>query len=382
MSKISTMRILVTGKHVTAAHRQIAWMLRAGCTVSFVGTTDPYEGRSRENYDFVHVTIDSHATETESIKALKDAISSAIRRFQPDIIHAQGLGVEAMACVEAGFHPLVLSAQGFLNDLAGDPTAPLSWGLEALIRVADALVVDSPAVAMGAANRFDAGPKVVSITQGVDTRRFRPIQESQRRQWRQNLAVPDDAFLMISPRGWADLYNHDLIVRAWALAHPRLGRPCVLAFTRMGRNSRPGSAVQCFNRVMEEIETLGVRKDIRILPCMPQVLMPGLYGAADAIVSYPATDTFGATLLEALACECPVISARLPGYAGSFLEIACRMVVPRDPEALAEAMIELVSQPSTMRLAKARAAREWVVDHYDEERAVNELSRLYREVVI
>ena len=376
------MRILVTGKHVTAAHRQIVWMLRAGCTVLFVGTTDPYEGRSRENYDFVHVTIDSHATETESIKALKDAISSAVRRFQPDIIHAQGLGVEAMACVEAGYHPLVLSAQGYLNDLAGDFNAPLSRGVEALVRSVDALIVNSPAVAIGAERRFDAGPKVVSITQGVDTRRFRPAQESQRRQWRQNLAVPNDAFLMISPRGWADLYNHDLIVRAWAMARSRFDRPSVLAFTRMGRNSRPGNAVQCFAQVMAEIESLGVRKDIRILPCMPQVLMPGLYGAADAMISYPNTDAFASTLFEALACECPVISARLPGNAGSFLETACQMVAPRDPEALAEAMIELVSQPVTVRSAKARAVREWLVENYDEERAVNELLKVYYEICL
>lgn len=375
------MRILVTGKHVTAAHRQIVWMLRGGCTVLFVGTSDPYEGRSRENYDFMPVAIDSHAAETESLKALKDALSGAIRRFQPDIIHAQGLGVEAMACVEAGCHPLVLSAQGFLNDLAIDSTAPLPRDVEALVSAADALILVSPAVAMGVVRRFYSGPKVVSITQGVDTGRFRPAQESQRRQWRQNLAIPDDAFLMISPRGWDKIYQHNLIVRAWAMARPRFDRPSVLAFTRMGRNSSPGSAERCFDDVTAELESLGLRKDIRILPALHQALMPGLYGAADAIVSYPVTDTFGATLLEALACECPVISARLPGYAGSFLETACRMVAPLDTLALVEAMTELVNQPATERLAKGRAAREWVVEHYDEERSVAELSRLYHDLM-
>ena len=58
------------------------------------------------------------------------------------------------------------------------------------------------------------------------------------------------------------------------------------------------------------------------------------------------------------------------------------MVAPQDPEALAVAMIELFKQPATVQSANARMARKWVVEHYNEERAVGELSLLYREVVL
>ena len=375
------MRILVTGKDVTAAHRQIVWMLRAGCTVLFVGSSDPYEGPSRANYHFLTVTGYRHGDEQASLRALKGSLSWANQEFQPDIVHAHGLGIEARACAEVGFHPLVLSAQGFLNDLAHDPTAPLSSRLESLVLAADALVVTSPAVAKAAGLRFCSGPRLFNLTQGIDTRHFRPVGQDQRRQWRQNLGVDEDAFLMLSPRGWAEVYQHGLIVRAWAMARPRYVRPGVLAFTRMGRNSRLGSAEQCFDRVMAEVESLGLRDDIRTLPAMPQVLMPGLYGASDAIVSYPASDALGSTLLEALACECPVISARLPGYAGSVLETACRMVAPLDVQGLAEVMVEVVNQPAADRGEELRAARETVIEQLDESRSVAELLRLYRDVL-
>jgi hypothetical protein len=48
--------------------------------------------------------------------------------------------------------------------------------------------------------------------------------------------------------------------------------------------------------------------------------MPTLYALSDAVVSYPDFDSFAATLVEAAACQLPVITPLLPTYRGTFVE--------------------------------------------------------------
>ncbi|HEV8050737.1 MAG TPA: glycosyltransferase family 4 protein [Thermoplasmata archaeon] len=93
-------------------------------------------------------------------------------------------------------------------------------------------------------------------------------------------------------------------------------------------------------------------------------------------------EAFGLVLLEALAQGTPVVASRVGGIP-EFLEDgkAGRLVPPKDPEALAEALQALWDDP-TARERFGAYGRETVVPRYGWDRVVDELERIFRDVSV
>lgn len=90
------------------------------------------------------------------------------------------------------------------------------------------------------------------------------------------------------------------------------------------------------------------------------------YNAADVFVTTPWYEPFGITPLEAMACSTPVIGADVGGIRYSVADGQTGLLVPpKDPVALANALILLKSSPDLARtmgeagLARAREMFTW-----------------------
>jgi phosphatidylinositol alpha-mannosyltransferase len=97
-----------------------------------------------------------------------------------------------------------------------------------------------------------------------------------------------------------------------------------------------------------------------------QERLPALYAAADAFCA-PSLggESFGYTLIEAMAAGCPVVASDLPGYREASAG-AARLVSRDDPAALAAALEEVLSDPavaaSLAERGRRRAAElDWAV---------------------
>ena len=84
-----------------------------------------------------------------------------------------------------------------------------------------------------------------------------------------------------------------------------------------------------------------------------------LYSLAEVMVSVPFSDGLPQSLFEAMACETPAILGRLPGYAEVVTDGQHALLADLQPEALAEAMIQLLKDKNRA-CALAAAARERV----------------------
>lgn len=91
---------------------------------------------------------------------------------------------------------------------------------------------------------------------------------------------------------------------------------------------------------------------------------------------------FGFPAGEAMACEVPVVSSRggaLPEVVGE--DGRCGMLVPpKNPEALASAIDQLLDQPER-RMEMGRAGRARVLEHFTWKRAAERTVDVYREVI-
>ncbi|MFE8034110.1 glycosyltransferase [Thiohalocapsa marina] len=384
-------RILMLGDgSLTAVQRPLAWMLASGCRVWLMSGTDPYQRSPPANYGFLPLSTPAlgEGYGAEAVGAGAAEVTRAVERIRPSLIHLHFLGFEATCCVAAGIRPHVLSVWGALNHLlkpkmtrnAAAPESTENKAVDPLVDFARTLILESPALAQAAAARYGAGKRIEMIPMGVDTRRFCPDNRSERAAWRKALQIPEDAFVMLSPRGWGQIYNHDKILRAFARARPRLRRPTLLAFSKMGRNTQTGEAPRVFNSVMELAESLGLRDAIRTLPCLRYEMMLGLYAMADAVVNFPLQDAFPSTLIEAAACERPILSANLPAYIGTFVETCCDLVEPENELALADAIVEFVNQPESSRREALIRGRTEILEHYDEHLCRALLLRLYTDL--
>ena len=381
------MRILMAGPNrALAMWRPITWAVQHGHTVWVVEESQGalHSSSLAANQSLavpiapLEVTATNPASRTaeptRQVQALADD-------FQPDLIHAHYLTAASVWCTDAGRHPLIVSAWGALNALLAETgPASLSATTRRTLHTADAVIVESPALVTACRPLISPSARVELIPLGADMQRFRPDLTAARVGWRKALRIPDAAVALLSPRGWGRLYHHEQIVEAVALARPRLHRPVVLLFTKLGRSGASGEAEACIAQMEQQAAALGITELLRWTPPVAYELMPSLYALADVVINYPAVDAFPSTLVEAAACARPIVTAQLPGYRDTFVEEYCTLVPPQQPAALADALVEVVNQPPTARAARLHAARQFVAAHHDEAIARARLMQLYAEM--
>jgi phosphatidyl-myo-inositol alpha-mannosyltransferase len=90
-------------------------------------------------------------------------------------------------------------------------------------------------------------------------------------------------------------------------------------------------------------------------------------------------ESFGLVLAEAFACATPAVASNIPGYAAVATPEAAVLVPPSDPDALAAAVVDLLSDEER-RVEMGRAAREHALANYAWDDIARRLEEVYDEV--
>ena len=129
-------------------------------------------------------------------------------------------------------------------------------------------------------------------------------------------------------------------------------------------------------------EERGVSERVRFAGSRPQGDLRHYYGAADVAVSVPHYEPFGMTPLEAMACAKPILGSRVGGIKTSVADGETGYLVPpRDPEALAERVLRLLSDPA-LRFRLGHDARHRIEERYTWERVANLAADAFSEVAL
>ena len=91
-------------------------------------------------------------------------------------------------------------------------------------------------------------------------------------------------------------------------------------------------------------------------------------------------ESFGLVLAEAFACATPSVASDIPGYAAVAIPEAARLVPPSDSDALAAAVIDVLSD-EPRRVEMGRAARAHALANYAWDDIARRLEETYEEVV-
>jgi glycosyltransferase involved in cell wall biosynthesis len=199
------------------------------------------------------------------------------------------------------------------------------------------------------------------IPPGIDTRVFKPHDKEV---CRKELGLPIDAFVIVT--GGASLEDRNKNM-PWLLKQlsllPELARVIVLAF---GEGTVPVP-----DRL--NVHFAGSIRDRRDLA--------RFLSAADIFVSASLMETYGLTLVEAMACGIPVVAFRVGGIPEAAPEgqgsILCAQ---QNPKALMEAITALRESPH-LRETSGRIARETVQRQNAVTSFASRFAQLYRECV-
>ena len=90
-------------------------------------------------------------------------------------------------------------------------------------------------------------------------------------------------------------------------------------------------------------------------------------------------ESFGLVLAEAFACATPAVASDIPGYAAVATPEVATLVPPSDPEALAAAVVDLISNEER-RVEMGRAARVHALANFAWDDIARRLEEVYLEV--
>lgn len=131
-------------------------------------------------------------------------------------------------------------------------------------------------------------------------------------------------------------------------------------------------------RLLAVAREAGVADRVRLLGGVGHEAMPGLIRAADVVVATPWYEPFGIVPVEAAACGVPVVGSAVGGLLDTVQDgVTGRLVPPRDPAALADAVRGLLADPA-LRRAYGRAARRAAVSRYAWDRVAAQTEVVYR----
>lgn len=205
------------------------------------------------------------------------------------------------------------------------------------------------------------------IYNGIDATR---LAEGDASGLRAALGIPPAAFVAVSVGSLIHRKAHDNTLRAVAVARAR-GTDVRLLVCGDGEEAAGLEALAKELGVTPFVHFLGYRSDIGAV----------VRDAADVFVSSAREETLGLNVLEAQSLGVPVIASDIPAHHESLPPGGSGVLVPSDdPDALAQAVLDLASAPER-RAALAAAGPRVVAERFSMDRYVGAFEALYAELL-
>jgi len=302
------------------------------------------------------------STKTSFIKA-KAKIKAIINSFKPDMIHAHYASSYGLLGALSGFYPLIISAWG--SDVFSFPAkSPLhNYILRYNFKRADVILSTSHALALET-KKYTA--KSIGVTPfGIDTNTFRPMEVKN---------IFSEGTIVIGTVKQLEVeYGISDLLRAFALVKKR-NEGVSLKLLIVGSGS-------LLNELKILAKELKIENDTVFTGFIPPAEVPAYHNMIDISVFPSLQESFGVSVLEASACEKPVIVSNVGGLPEVVEDGVTGIIVPpADPDKLADAIEKLV-RDEELRKTMGKKGREGVERLYNWQNNVKQMIAVYEQAV-
>ncbi len=207
------------------------------------------------------------------------------------------------------------------------------------------------------------------IPNGFDTATFRPMPDA-REAMRHSLGIPAESFLVGMLARFHPHKDHNTFLEAARLTRETIkGVRFVLAGSDVTKDSELGARVAALG-LSDCVHLLGERTDV-----------PKLLSAFDLSTLSSWTESFPNAIGESMACGVPCIATDV-GDASRLVGTTGVVVPARDPRALSEGWLRLLSMPVDARRQLGESARQRIIDNFALSRVVSMYQDLYEDMYV
>ena len=276
------------------------------------------------------------------------------------------------------FHATGKTKQRHQGSADTSPDERISVELEVIDGV-DKLIAQCPSEQQELVGDYRADPdKVVVIPSAVNTDIYRPVPRAEARA---RLGLDPDCPLVVYVGRMLPRKDVRNVVRAMALLARRMDAPVGLVLVG-GETAEPDAAATPEIGVLQDLaRDLGISDRLRFTGKRQPDVLRDYYSAGDVAVTTPWYEPFGLTPLEGMACGRPVIGSAVGGITFTIADGATGYLVPpRDPGALADRLLHLLTRPA-LRERMGRAARARVEREFTWPVVAQRTAALYRSIL-
>jgi glycosyltransferase involved in cell wall biosynthesis len=197
-----------------------------------------------------------------------------------------------------------------------------------------------------------AAPVVIPL--GVDTNVFRPPSH----------APAGPPWRLLNVASLNPVKDHRTLIEAFRVVAERLGD---VHLDLAGEDTMRGA-------IQDAVRSRSLHGRVTLHGGLPIDEVAALYRQSHLFVQSSRHEAAGVVALEAAATGLPIVGTSV-GYLADWSPAGARTVPPSDPVALADAIVDVLNDPSA-RHRLASTARDWAVAH-DADWSAGELTRLY-----
>lgn len=293
-----------------------------------------------------------------------------IKEIKPDVLHVHYAVGYGLLGALSGFHPFILSVWG--SDVLVAPRQSKIYKLtvELAIRRADVIHCDAdhiiaPLIKLGAKPE-----KIKLIHFGVDTQKFRPIQEKGKLQ--RELGIFDSP-TVISSRSLEPIYDIETLINSIPLVLKEIPE---VKFLVVGGGSQEA-------KLKEQAKSLGISQSVKFTGRIPNDKLPEYLNSADIYVSTSLSDAgLASSTAEAMACGLPVIITDF-GDNKKWVEDGTNgFLTPlKNPQVLASKIIQLIRNKE-IRDKFGQINRRIIEERNDWQKEMRKIEELYEVLMV
>lgn len=289
------------------------------------------------------------------------ALKRAIKIEQPELLHAHYLTSYALIAALTRFHPLVISVWG--SDIYEFPhlSALNRLTVKYSLRHAERVCSTSHIMARECAKYYSG--EITVIPFGVDTSLFRKMEEYE---------PQNGTFVVGTVKTMAPKYGIDTLIKAFSTVVKKHGSSS-LKLVIVG----DGPCLEEYRQLAASLALENVEFRGRV----ENSLLPQVYNSFSIAASISNSESFGVVAVEAMACQCPVITSDADGFTEVVENGVTGIIVPRaDIQATAMAIEYFMENPG-IRERMGAAGRERVLRLYKWHDNVAAMIQTYRNCI-
>jgi len=306
------------------------------------------------------------------IFALIPTVKKMIKRMEPDVLHAHNLYAYGLCGALCGFKPFVATAWG--SDVLFIPVERLGkYMVKRCIATyvairADLISVDSKSLMQEIIKLGASSKKIELITHGVNLKEFHPNMRS--KTLKENLKIPDESPVVISTRHLEPIYDVKTLIKAipYVLKHYPNAFFLIVSEGPLKRE------------LQDLAKNLKIMDHVNFVGKVPHREVPIFLATSDIYVSTSLSDTTSVSLLEAMACELPVVVTSLEGNREWVKNGVNGFLIPRgDPKALGDRLVYLL-RSETVRKTFGSISRGIVEEKASYQKEMRKMESFYKRL--